>query len=166
MDVKDITNKTRRAWNTALIDTHGGRWMPFDKLPDESMSAAIVLQFGTGTRWSELAPEDIISERENMLKIYGKKEFGLASVPTALIKRYVLEFQDKLPSDFRPSVFKDFEAYGRWYASAGNRIPKHRVQWPCILSEFDDELFEDGWHRLHAYVKQRRPMVPVLLFPK
>jgi hypothetical protein len=166
MDARDVTNRTRRAWNIALINAHGGRWLPFDKLPEEAMSAAVVMQFGTGTRWNELDPEDIISEWETMSAIYGQKEFGLARVPTDLLKRYTLEFQDKLPSWIRPSVFGNFEAYAKWYASAGNRVPKHKVQWPCILSEFDDELFEDGWRRFHAYVKQRRPTTPVLLFPK
>ena len=58
--------------------------------------------------------------------------------------------------------FKTFDEYHDWYSSYGH-VPDHGDSiWPCILSCVDYELFEDGWHRFHSYVKKGLTNIPVL----
>lgn len=60
--------------------------------------------------------------------------------------------------------FKTFDEYHKWYC--GNcQIPKHEgSRWPCIVSAFPEETFEDGWHRFHSYVQQGDDTIPILAF--
>jgi hypothetical protein len=39
-------------------------------------------------------------------------------------------------------------------------------RWPVIMSPFEDETFQDGWHRFHIYVANGHPDIPVIFYPE
>jgi len=91
---------------------------------------------------------------------YGKKKFGVVNLPMSVCKNEVMKRDKDMAEDH-----KDFETYHKWYME-GVGIPRHKKMnpWPCILSGFDDELFEDGWHRFHRYVQLGLDNVPCVIY--
>ena len=90
--------------------------------------------------------------------------FGLVNIPmTELIKAW-----EQINEDFfketgeRLSSFTDYHA---WYTSHDDtpNHPKENI-WPPIFSGFDDELFQDGWHRFHSYFLSGLEVIPVLYY--
>lgn len=39
-------------------------------------------------------------------------------------------------------------------------------RWPVIMSSFEDETLQDGWHRFHIYVANGHSDIPVIFFPE
>lgn len=150
----------RKRWNRKLINDHKGQWLLFDNLPQEAQNAAIIYQFGARAKWGEIDPADIKEARQELKERTRGKRWGIASIPIEQIKNFVLQFDKDIAEDW-----KDFDSYHKWYISYGN-IPEHKgKQWPIILSGFGYEFIQDGWHRLHCYMRQGKKTVPILLFP-
>lgn len=43
--------------------------------------------------------------------------------------------------------------------------PKYyNEKWPVILSSFDDEFIEDGWHRLSVYLRSTMRKIPAIYY--
>lgn len=94
---------------------------------------------------------------------------ALGDVPTAYVE---------VPADEVKSVFDarldstqgshdgTWDSYHRWYLSLGD-VPEYAQEdrWP-VLSWADDEVFEDGWHRLHSYMRSNHPNIPVYSFDR
>jgi hypothetical protein len=87
----------------------------------------------------------------------------MAEIPTPFLMK---DIQKRFGADKFP--FKSFNEYHQWYLN--NDIPertpqyKNEKRWPCILSGFDDEVFEDGWHRFHSYYRSKHMTIPVVYF--
>jgi hypothetical protein len=93
---------------------------------------------------------------------HGDAAFGVASVPMSAARGHVMARGD-LATDWKG----DWDAYHAWYAGNGD-VPDHAPaeRWPCIMSGFGDEAFEDGWHRFHAYARAGHADVPVVFYPE
>lgn len=61
--------------------------------------------------------------------------------------------------------FSTFDDYHHWYMGAGD-VPVYGAsnRWPCIASCMEDEVVQDGSHRLHAYVEAGHETIPVLQY--
>jgi len=92
---------------------------------------------------------------------HGDRAFGVASVPMDAARAHVMGRGD-LATDWQG----DWDAYHAWYAGRGD-MPAHDAmdRWPCIMSGFGDEAFEDGWHRFHSYAGSGHADVPVAFYP-
>lgn len=101
-----------------------------------------------------------------IMQYHGDTPFGIVDIPTPEVKRAVMS-RDKDMAENHP----DFKDYHEWYKDrcsdwSGRGLPKHPPQnpWPCILSSFDDEVFEDGWHRFHRYVQLGMRKIPCIIY--
>jgi len=149
----------REIWNKNLIKNHNGQWFSFDDLPQEAQNAAIIYQFGSGSRWSKIEKEHIEEARQELRERTRGRLWGFVYIPTKQVKQFVFQFGKDVSKDW-----KDFDSYHKWYVSCGD-TPKHRKKWPIILSGFMDEFIQDGWHRMHCYIKHGKKKIPALLFP-
>lgn len=157
--------------NRALVREFRGRVMPFRKLPVSAQLAIAWYMAVDGEAW-ELPPEyppygvsfekikrEFTSMRPFFVKTYGRKKFGYVDVPTEALVEAVMqdEEMDRFPS---------FEEYHRWYVSQGH-MPRHgpRDRWPVILSSYNEETLQDGWHRFHHYIRQGARMIPAVYYP-
>ena len=160
----------RQAWNVKLINKNHGKWLTLTELPEEALRAVIIYSFGGVEQWADLCPQDIVDALETLKERFGKKRFGLAEIPMADAKKYLIGF---MPKEEIGRDWSTFDEYHQWYITAGGgglgfdkRLVKHLKQWPVILSGYDDEFIQDGWHRFHSYVMQNRKTIPVLLYPR
>jgi hypothetical protein len=63
----------------------------------------------------------------------------------------------------------DWKSYHDGYcAPHAGGVPDHprTNRWPVILSSTNEETLQDGWHRLHCYVRQRARLIPAVRYPK
>ena len=158
--------------NKALAREFGGRVMPFRNLPRPAQLAIAHYMAVDGEAWElpgEYAPNTVSAQKirrdfERMLnffvKKYGSKKFGYVEIPTEALIEAVMD------DDEIRDVYTDFEDYHHWFVSHGY-MPRHgpRGRWPVILSEFEDETLQDGWHRFHHYVRQGARMIPAVYYP-
>ena len=111
------------------------------------------------------APEQPFDLSEDVwLKInaIGGKHFGSAKfiyfeLPTETVKNVVLTQHNDIKDDYTNwAEYK--ESYGT------KDVPLHSMvnRLPCLAPIGDDEIFEDGWHRLHSYINQGHTTIPVL----
>lgn len=63
--------------------------------------------------------------------------------------------------------FESWESYHKWYIG-GEDVQEyaHDCRWPAIVSGFDDEVFQDGWHRMHSYARSGHKDIPVVFYPE
>ena len=95
---------------------------------------------------------------------YGHIKFGQVEMPSVDLCLEIFQRNKEIHDDF-----DSFQDYQKWYLKhiAGDKfLPRHRRtdRWPCIISGFDDDVLEDGWHRFHCYVKRKDPTVPCIFF--
>ena len=58
--------------------------------------------------------------------------------------------------------WSSFDEYHAWYTSMPD-VPNHDPlnRWPSMVNlEEDEELFWDGWHRFHSYIRSGHATVP------
>ncbi len=58
--------------------------------------------------------------------------------------------------------WSSFDEYHAWYTSMAG-VPNHDPlnRWPSMVNlEEDEELFWDGWHRFHSYIRSGHATVP------
>lgn len=145
-----------------LIKKYGGKIVAFKDLPPESQLALIQYMALDGSAWDYLhenfeGNQSIIAP---YIKKYGKKKFGIVTIPMDDLKKLVMECGDL-------KHHSSFAEYHEWYCNGGG-IPNYdekKKPWPVIISSFNDEAFEDGWHRFHCYVRQDRKEIPCLYYP-
>lgn len=85
------------------------------------------------------------------VKKYGKAEFGVCEIPTPIC----IDLCKKRSPDFEDT-----------YSAFNGKPPDHPLtnRFPCILSSFNDELFEDGWHRFYCYRERKDKTIPCIYF--
>ena len=166
--------------NTRMLLNYGGKKVTFNNLPTEHRKAIIWYMAVDGTAWkilddlgknindgpesNELTPANkAITESVLMAytKKYGTKTFLYGNLPTSLLKKKTYCSLEE------NGGWKSFEEAHRWYVK-NNTVSNHRKnnRWPCILADYtaDTEVFQDGWHRFHCYVRQGARKIPVLAF--
>ena len=126
---------------TALIS--GLKKVKFKELPKE-------YKLSLRQRWKE--HHDLSGKEKEIDKLdvlYGE-------IPTDKF----LKILKKYP--FYKDDFETFEAWLEWRLS-GNDVPDHgNSRWPCILTTWNEEPLDDGWHRLSYYLKSKAKTIPVV----
>tara|TARA_Y100001972_G_scaffold115322_1_gene151887 strand:- start:3281 stop:3790 length:510 start_codon:yes stop_codon:yes gene_type:complete len=114
---------------------------------------------------SDLLPGIETLSLSGWAKILAKADslIGGAKILTADLKTSWLCGEIMLTHPEISNDFPSFDEYSRWY-KAGGGVPSYAQDsvWPCILSG-NDEVLEDGWHRLHCYVSGGAAEIPVVL---
>lgn len=157
--------------NRKLIEEWGGEVMPFRDLPRPAQYAMAWYMAIDGEAW-EMPPEfppyevtfqkikrDFSKTLPFFIEKYGDKKFGYVEIPTPVMTKAIMEGEEIRDQ------FKEFSDYHRWYLKHGP-MPRHerRNRWPVILSSFEDETLQDGWHRFHDYVRQGAEVIPALYY--
>lgn len=152
------------AESVVAMRNHGARisaFLPLQKLLDSAPTTTL------GT----LPPEATFSTLEYSIEAGDMPELSVAravfkdvpatflEIPVDVIKAATMALPDIGDS------FVDFDAYHRWYMGAGD-VPTYSAEhrWPCIASLQEDELIQDGSHRLHAYIEAGHVTIPVLRY--
>lgn len=146
------------------------RWMTIDceswpmlgKLAEEAESVRAT-DYRDPKKWDKY-----MKDLNNLLKQsihlyarkYANKKISIVEIPTVVIKKEMMKRSEDLEE-----AFSNWDEYHRWYAK-NNRVPNHsdKDRWPCILSGFNDEVVEDGVHRLHCYIKQGVKKIPCVFY--
>lgn len=91
---------------------------------------------------------------------YGNEKFGKVNIPTKTLAKEIFERHFDISKDY-----KSIEDYVKSY-DLYRDTPYHKSnnRWPVILSEFDDEVLEDGWHRFHCYYRRKDKSIPCVFF--
>lgn len=154
--------------NRVLIRRHGGKVMPFRKLPPAAQLAIAHYMAINGDAWDlpweparmPVRTEEIRRMMPFFLEEYGDEPFGLVNIPTQALVEAVSQ------DDFFAGEWASFEEYHAWYVSHGG-VPHHPKtnRWPVILSSFEDETLQDGWHRFHSYYEQGARTIPAVYYP-
>lgn len=159
------------ARNKKMIREFGGEVMPYRDLPEPAQLAIAWYMAADGEAWEipeeykGVSPGDFRSLFPEMMpffiKKHGSKKFGYVEIPTGVLIDAVME-----NPDMRSQGMTSFEDYHRWY-SKHSTIPQHSTKnrWPVILSSEDDETLQDGWHRLHGYIRQGAKVIPAVYYP-
>ena len=102
---------------------------------------------------------DDMPELSHALAVFKDVPAVLLEIPVAVIKAATMALADMAGS------FSDFEDYHRWYMSTSD-MPTYGAdhRWPCIASLLEDELVQDGNHRLHSYIEAGHTTIPVLRY--
>lgn len=128
--------------------TGPGHWVGFDDL---SPAAQDAIRF-----WTDVHDPAAIVEAARTL------EWQEELVPLADVLAQAMASGDHAV-DFNG----DWEAYHAWYLSGGD-VPDHGTsRWPVIENSergraINGEYLDDGWHRLHSYVRAGDTHIPVL----
>lgn len=144
--------------NARLVKRHGGKVMTFRRLPLTAKLALIHYLAVQHDAWEHVAERD----QRRMVAFYdsryGEVKFGFAMLPMKALT-------DEIMRDDELSGHGTFAKYHRWYVTIG-QMPRHRATnlWPVILSDFEDETLDDGWHRLHNYYDLGVKKVPAVWF--
>ncbi len=93
----------------------------------------------------------------------GEQEFGMVEIPT-------VELLPRIMQGFQLAEFQgDWQTYHRWYIRSG-ATPDHDITRPILpvwlaIDHCDNEALEDGWHRLHDYVRKGVRTIPCVYTP-
>jgi hypothetical protein len=138
------TRKTQKSKVRPLIKKYGGKFVRFDKLPNE-------VQEHLRTRAAELGA------------IRTPQKYGLVRIPLRELIQLVKGQLVAYPLMLGGKQVTDFEEYHRWYQGIERRFVtrgSYDELWPITLEvgyvesdKYDEcDVFQDGWHRFHAYV--------------
>ncbi len=115
-------------------------------------------------RWHEGYKKAVTDHLPKFVKKYGKIEFGIATwTAESLISS--ISGDDTFKEDgidlggTRAAFHKPMQNYFTTEYPMENR-------WPVIMSSFEDETFQDGWHRFHIYVANGHEDIPVVFYPE
>lgn len=150
--------------NKKLIERYGGKVMPYRDLSVPAQLAIGWYMAVDGEAW-KLPPDD--SERPFksvlpwLVRRYGSTRIGYVEIPTKALTEEITKDEG-----FDEREFRDFDAYHEWYMS-GRALLGHprKGRWPVILSSFEGETLQDGWHRLHDYYSKGATKIPAVYFP-
>lgn len=147
-----------------LVSLFGGEELPYKEHSLPVQQAISQYMSVDGEAWKYLGYPITKWHVSRHKKVYGEQVFGLVFVPMDFLVTRVMR-----DNDLRS--FGTFEAYHKWYMKAGGRGDTRfkaltENTWPCFLSCYNEETFEDGWHRFHTYFKRKVRVVPCVYFPK
>lgn len=150
--------------NKKLIKQYGGEVVPYVDLPEPAQLAIAHYMAVNGEAWK--LPEDwavwpdmstgpsrarIVKELKKYLDYfidkYGAKKFGYVLLPMKAVTDSVMAADQDIAGEY-------------------DSFPKHSADdpWPVILSNFEDETLQDGWHRLHRYYQLGLKEIPAVYF--
>jgi len=107
--------------------------------------------------------EELSRHMPHYLERHGEQLFGVVDIPTA-------ELLPRIMQGYELAEFHgDWVAYHAWYTSFVP-TPDHdttKPLWPVWLAidHRDNEALEDGWHRLHDYVRKGIQFIPGVYTP-
>ena len=120
-----------------------------------------------GQAWDCFIDENIRDEGEakvalmaampNYVREYGDTLWGAVDLPVDRVKMAVMADEDI------SSSFHSWDDYAVWYGDVPEHGPENR--WPVILSSSDYETLQDGWHRLHSYIRAGHTDIPAVFYP-
>lgn len=106
-----------------------------------------------------------IPDEEEFRQHMAKYGFLIGEVPTEVLIREIERVQGG-----RGEIDPDFEKYHQWYIDErAGPMPDHgpKNRWPVTLSQYyEEEVLEDGWHRLHDYYRKGHKTIPVMEWVK
>lgn len=146
-----------------LIEKFGGKVYTFKDLPKPAQKSIFWYMAADGEAWPCSYDDSPLEALPEAIKTYGHTAFGLVNVPMKELKDTVAE-NFKADSDTKVMGWADFDAYHKWYMGDSQVEDHGKSVWPVILNCFDDELFQDGWHRFHTYVDRGVKKVPCLYY--
>ncbi len=175
--------RVRRVWQVnkiaaRLIRQNGGRIVLYRDLPVEARHAIAFYMAVDGEAWE--CPKSLFEQRMStswmtqfkrtnrfFVSRYGDRWFGYVEVPAPQLIAAVWNYQQQFPDGNR---FVSFDEYHRWYLSDGGACSHGTSVWPVILNDDGDDdgtgLFQDGWHRFHAYVASGVKTIPCIWYPQ
>ncbi|MDU8350915.1 hypothetical protein RYA05_03285 [Pseudomonas syringae pv. actinidiae] len=130
-------------------------------LPASHQGAMVEYMACSGGAW-ELG-DDVDSKCPESLSLsierYGDHLMGVVTLSTEDVKAAIMK-TGEIAEDF-----KTWDDYHKWYKGAGD-VPVYDYQdrWPVILCAFSDEVLQDGWHRLHAYISAGHQDIPAIFY--
>jgi hypothetical protein len=147
--------------------------LPFGKLEQPYQLAVGHYMAIDGEAWSAGLPADafwLTREQQGrglrqslpkLVQLYGEVLFGVALLPSERVREAIMQDLE------RARDFPNWEAYHAWYSSSCV-LPKHGTanRWPVVLSDFEDEILQDGWHRVHSYLKRGDDTIPAVFYPR
>ena len=173
--------------NTKFAKKYGVKILPFKKLPAPARYAIIHYMAIDGEAWDvsdqlaesfakghkmiakskgsydkvrKLHKEAVIKSLKFYTEKYGDRKFGYGLIPTKAFVKEIWDRDDGV-KDWKMDGMT-FKEYQEWYFKEGASMPNHPKtnRWSCILSSFDFEVLEDGWHRFHSYVMRGDKTIP------
>jgi len=121
-------------------------WVDYDELPDAAKEAI--------RNWTTLASAGELEAHART------SQWQLEQVPAEAMKARVMSADPDLML-----YGGTFATYHSWYLGAF-RVPDHGAsRWPVIEHPGDDTCegyLDDGWHRLHAYLRAGDTSIPLL----
>jgi hypothetical protein len=162
------TRKQKEKFNLKLLKMYAGKVIYFKSLSMPNKLAISWYMAVDGCAWDNsmfiLTSSNVQLKKKLKAAInnyydetYGDTKFGVINIPVEVCKQEVMKH---LKGDF-----KTFEDYHIWYMNDCG-VDKHTKKdaWPCILSDFDDEFFQDGWHRFHRYIELKMSKIPCICY--
>lgn len=153
-----------------LILNNGGQVLPFREMDLPHRQSIIHYMAIDGEAWDfpveadiQDIPDAIMQYMGHFLNQYGNTLFGFVMIPMQELTDSILA-DESIVENFRD---RSFQQYHEWYISNNPHMPSHNTDclWPVILSSFEDETFEDGWHRFHDYYRKGVKVVPCVFYP-
>lgn len=98
-------------------------------------------------------------KRESHLARY---RFRFGDVPTNALTDEIQRVQQSRPEG-GGDKWDSFAEYHKWYTQY--EMPDHGPEnrWPVTLSPYyEEEVLDDGWHRLHDYYRKGHSTIPVV----
>lgn len=94
------------------------------------------------------------------IKKYGNVKFGTVEIPTEVIAQEIVNQGYPNPN------IKTVEQYKEWMRKY-LCIPNHPKKncWPVILSDYTDDVLQDGWSRFSNYMTRGDKIIPCVYFP-
>jgi len=174
--------------NEQLARKHGAKVFPFKKLPVEARYALIQYMVVDGAAWDvsielsnaftkghkimnkvsynkvqALYKKAIKKSLKFYMEKYGDCKFGYVHFPTKELMKMVWERSEGIKSwDEEGVTFKEYWDHFKYDEEVENHPRTNR--WPCILSCFNDEALQDGWHRFLTYVQMKCRTIPCVFY--
>lgn len=100
---------------------------------------------------------DVMPEMLQAVEVFKTVPAKLLEIPLDAVKAAFMA------SPEIAGAFSTFDEYHRWYLGGGG-VPAYGAanRWPCIASCMEDEVVQDGNHRLHSYIAAGHTTIPVL----
>ncbi|TLX16072.1 hypothetical protein [Rhizobium sp. MHM7A] len=182
-----MTSEDERRPEKSSLYEQGFEFVKYRDLPTPYQMAMAWYMAVNGEAWDDIIDHDEIgmpddvensddprwhacykAALENLLpkfvKKYGKVEFGVATWDT----------ESLIASIAGDDTFKedgvDIDGTRSWFKTPMQNYfttsYPEKDRWPVIMSGFEDETFQDGWHRFHIYVANGHSDIPVIFFPE
>lgn len=105
--------------------------------------------------------QDEMPDLVDSISIFGGVTATLIEVPVESVKAAFMNIPE-ISNDYA-----DFDAYHTWYVSFGD-TPNYGAEnrWPCLATDWEDDVFIDGAHRFHSYIRDGHITIPVLAYDR